>query len=156
LALPAKIRREFAPRLLAWKDVHGRSNLPWQNSRDPYRVWLSEIMLQQTQVLTVIDYYQRFLARFPTVQDLAAAPLDEVLGLGLKDNVKARQLQSDGSYVPVPLQLDGQTVRSQTVLLDLARRSMAPSEPVLRHVASPVEKGAGLPAAPTTAPNRPE
>lgn len=87
---------------------------------------------------------------------LKARILDEVLGLGLKDNVKARQLQSDGIYVPIPLQLDGQTVRSQTVLLDLARRSMAPSEPVLRHVASPVEKGAGLPAAPPTAPNRPE
>ncbi len=94
LVLPVKIRRGFAPRLLAWKEVHGRSNLPWQNSRDPYRVWLSEIMLQQTQVLTVIDYYQRFLARFPTVQDLAAAPLDKVLGLwsGLGYYSRARNL----------------------------------------------------------------
>ena len=93
-ALPARLRRGFAPRLLAWKALHGRSHLPWQNTRDPYRVWLSEIMLQQTQVLTVIDYYQRFLERFPTVQDLAAAPLDEVLGLwsGLGYYSRARNL----------------------------------------------------------------
>ncbi|MEI7784907.1 MAG: A/G-specific adenine glycosylase [Betaproteobacteria bacterium] len=93
-ALPAKVRREFAPRLLAWKAVHGRSNMPWQSSRDPYRVWLSEIMLQQTQVQTVLGYYQRFLERFPTVQDLAAAPLDEVLGLwsGLGYYSRARNL----------------------------------------------------------------
>ncbi|MFO0597641.1 MAG: polyphosphate kinase 1 [Myxococcaceae bacterium] len=79
---------------------------------------------------------------------LKARVLDEVLGLGLKDNVKARQLQSDGSYLPIPLALDGQTVRSQTVLLELARRTSAGGpEPVLRHVASPVEKP-GLPAPP--------
>jgi polyphosphate kinase len=73
---------------------------------------------------------------------LKARIMDEVLGLGLKDNVKARQLQSDGVYVPIPLQLDGQTIRSQVVLLDAARRSgqVAGAEPVLRHVASPVEK----------------
>ena len=92
--LPARLQREFAPRLLAWQALHGRSHLPWQNTRDPYRVWLSEIMLQQTQVLTVIDYYQRFLARFPTVEVLAAAPLDEVLGLwsGLGYYSRARNL----------------------------------------------------------------
>jgi polyphosphate kinase len=68
--------------------------------------------------------------------------LDEVLGMGLKDNVKARQLQSDGTYVPLPLQLDGQTVRSQMALLELAKKAGQPSgpEPVLRHVASPLEK----------------
>ena len=72
---------------------------------------------------------------------LKARVLEEVLGLGLKDNVKARQLQSDGTYVPIPLQLDGQSIRSQAVLLEAARRSgLAPTEPVLRHVASPVEK----------------
>jgi len=86
---------------------------------------------------------------------LKARILEEVLGLGLKDNVKARHLQSDGTYVPGPLQLDGQTIRSQTVLLELARRSGTPGEPVLRHVASPVEKAPGLPAPPpsTTAPS---
>jgi polyphosphate kinase len=67
--------------------------------------------------------------------------LEEVLGLGLKDNVKARQLQSDGTYAPIPLQLDGVAIRSQTVMLDAARRSgLVAGEPVLRHVASPVEK----------------
>jgi A/G-specific adenine glycosylase len=72
--------------VIAWQQDHGRHTLPWQNTRDPYRVWLSEIMLQQTQVTTVLDYYARFLKRFPDVAALAAAPLDDVLaqwsGLG--------------------------------------------------------------------------
>ncbi len=76
----------FAARLVAWQRVHGRRDLPWQNTRDPYRVWLSEIMLQQTQVATVVPFYLRFVARFPDVDSLAAAPLEEVLehwsGLG--------------------------------------------------------------------------
>ncbi|MFZ4710122.1 MAG: A/G-specific adenine glycosylase, partial [Zwartia sp.] len=58
---------KIAPRLVAWQRKHGRHGLPWQKTHDPYRVWLSEIMLQQTQVTAVIDYYQRFLSRFPTV-----------------------------------------------------------------------------------------
>ncbi|MCG5534898.1 A/G-specific adenine glycosylase [Ectothiorhodospira mobilis] len=78
--------RDFAPRLLAWFDRHGRHDLPWQQPATPYRVWVSEIMLQQTRVATVIPYYRRFMARFPGVGDLADAPLDEVLhhwsGLG--------------------------------------------------------------------------
>ncbi len=77
---------EFAPRLVAWQRVHGRHDLPWQRSRDPYRVWVSEIMLQQTRVDTVLRYYEPFLQRFPELRALAAAPLDEVLaqwsGLG--------------------------------------------------------------------------
>ena len=76
---------EFATRLLAWFDEHGRKDLPWQ-VKDPYRVWISEIMLQQTQVQTVIPYYERFIDRFPTIDALADAPLDDVLhhwsGLG--------------------------------------------------------------------------
>ena len=76
----------LAVRLVAWQRLHGRHDLPWQGSTDPYRVWLSEIMLQQTQVATVIGYYARFLQRFPDVRALAAAPLDDVLaawsGLG--------------------------------------------------------------------------
>jgi A/G-specific adenine glycosylase len=75
----------FIPDLLAWYD-HAAADLPWRRNRDPYRVWLSEIMLQQTQVTTVIPYFERFLAAYPTVQALAAAPLDDVLkrweGLG--------------------------------------------------------------------------
>ena len=56
----------FARRLVRWQIRHGRHDLPWQGTRDPYRIWLSEVMLQQTQVATVIPYYRRFLARFPT------------------------------------------------------------------------------------------
>jgi A/G-specific adenine glycosylase len=70
-----------AARLVAWQKVSGRHDLPWQGKRDPYPIWLSEVMLQQTQVGTVIPYFNRFLARFPDVAELAAAPLDEVLKL---------------------------------------------------------------------------
>ena len=84
----------FAPTLIAWQREHGRHDLPWQNTRDAYRVWLSEIMLQQTQVSTVIPYYVRFLERFPTVAALAAAPIDEVMSLwaGLGYYSRARNL----------------------------------------------------------------
>jgi A/G-specific adenine glycosylase len=71
----------FATRVIAWQKRHGRHDLPWQNTRDPYRIWLSEIMLQQTQVATVIPYYARFLEKFPTLVDLARANEDEVLAL---------------------------------------------------------------------------
>ena len=85
---------DFAGRVVRWQRTHGRNSLPWQNTRDPYRVWLSEIMLQQTQVSTVLDYYARFLARFPDVAALAAAPLDDVLALwsGLGYYSRARNL----------------------------------------------------------------
>lgn len=84
----------FAQRLIGWHRRHGRHDLPWQNTRDPYRVWLSEIMLQQTQVTTVIPYYERFLARFPTLAALAAAPMTEVMTLwsGLGYYARARNL----------------------------------------------------------------
>ncbi|HKV96139.1 MAG TPA: A/G-specific adenine glycosylase [Gammaproteobacteria bacterium] len=80
--------------LLRWHCAHGRHDLPWQRSRTPYRVWVSEIMLQQTQVATVKDYYRRFLARFPSVRALADAPLDDVLHLwsGLGYYARARNL----------------------------------------------------------------
>ena len=86
----------FAERLLAWYDQHGRHDLPWQRDRSPYRVWVSEIMLQQTQVATVIPYFERFMARFPSVAALAAAPLDEVLHhwSGLGYYARARNLQA--------------------------------------------------------------
>src|ERR1700693_4732161 len=71
----------FAARLTAWQREHGRRDLPWQNTRDAYRIWLSEIMLQQTQVATVIPYFERFIAAFPDVHTLAAAPLERVLEL---------------------------------------------------------------------------
>ena len=88
----------FAGRLIAWQKRHGRHDLPWQQrpggERDPYRVWLSEIMLQQTQVATVIPYYRRFLERFPTLAALAAAPQGDVLEhwAGLGYYARARNL----------------------------------------------------------------
>lgn len=84
----------FAERLIAWQKQAGRHDLPWQQTRDPYRIWLSEIMLQQTQVATVIPYYQRFLERFPDVAALAAAPIEAVIELwaGLGYYARARNL----------------------------------------------------------------
>jgi A/G-specific adenine glycosylase len=89
-----KEKKPFAETLVVWQKSHGRNHLPWQNTRDPYRVWLSEIMLQQTQVSTVLDYYAKFLKNFPTVADLAAASQDQVMGLwsGLGYYSRARNL----------------------------------------------------------------
>ena len=83
-----------APALIAWHARNGRHDLPWQRERTPYRVWVSEIMLQQTQVATVIPYYLRFMARFADVGALAAAPLDAVLHAwsGLGYYARARHL----------------------------------------------------------------
>ena len=102
--------QSFAGRVVAWQTAHGRHDLPWQRTRDPYRVWLSEIMLQQTQVATVVDYYRRFLARFPDVRALAAAPQDDVLaawsGLGYYNRARnlhrcARQIvREHGGHFP--------------------------------------------------------
>ncbi|MBI3094161.1 MAG: A/G-specific adenine glycosylase [Rhodocyclales bacterium] len=88
--------RGFAARLIRWHQRHGRHDLPWQNTKDSYRVWLSEIMLQQTQVATVIPYYLRFLERFPRLADLAAAPVAEVMALwsGLGYYARARNLHA--------------------------------------------------------------
>src|SRR5258706_13420664 len=90
-----------ATKLIAWQKVHGRHDLPWQGTRDPYAIWLSEIMLQQTQVATVTPYYIRFLARFPGVAELAEAPLDEVLRLwsGLGYYPRARNLPAAGAEI---------------------------------------------------------
>jgi len=84
----------FAQKLIAWQRRHGRHDLPWQGARDPYRIWLSEVMLQQTQVSTVIPYYQRFIEKYPTVQGLARATEDEVLQLwsGLGYYARGRNL----------------------------------------------------------------
>ena len=71
----------FARSLVEWQRHSGRHGLPWQGSRDPYRVWLSEVMLQQTQVSTVLNYFPRFLERFPDVKALAAAHADDVMAL---------------------------------------------------------------------------
>ena len=91
----------FAGELLAWHARAGRHDLPWQRERTPYRVWVSEVMLQQTQVGTVIPYFERFIARFPDVRALADAPTDEVLHLwsGLGYYARARNLQRAAQQV---------------------------------------------------------
>ncbi len=92
---PAR-RDDFAPTVITWHQHRGRHDLPWQRSRDPYRIWLSEIMLQQTQVATVIPYFERFVTQFPSVTELAAAPLERVLELwsGLGYYSRARNLHA--------------------------------------------------------------
>jgi len=94
--MPEALIPDFGQTVVAWQRRHGRNSLPWQNTRDPYRVWLSEVMLQQTQVTTVLGYYERFLARWPKVTDLAAATLDEVLAqwAGLGYYSRARNLHA--------------------------------------------------------------
>ena len=87
-------RKSFTQTILSWYD-QGHRDLPWRRTQDPYRIWISEIMLQQTRAETVVSYYERFLARYPTVQDLASAPEEELLkaweGLGYYS--RARSLQ---------------------------------------------------------------
>lgn len=92
---------KFATRLLRWYDRSGRHDLPWQHPRSPYRVWVAEIMLQQTQVATVIPYFEPFVTRFPDVGALAAAPLDGVLALwsGLGYYARARNLHAAAGVV---------------------------------------------------------
>ncbi len=92
----ATAQANFPLTLVRWQKKHGRHDLPWQQTDDPYRIWLSEIMLQQTQVQTVIPYYTRFLEAFPTVAALATAPLDDVLKLwsGLGYYARARNLHA--------------------------------------------------------------
>jgi A/G-specific adenine glycosylase len=96
----AMLQDSFATRLVAWQEQHGRHDLPWQVS-DPYRVWLSEIMLQQTQVTAVLGYYARFLQHFPDISSLAAASVDEVLALwsGLGYYSRARNLHKAARMV---------------------------------------------------------
>ncbi len=91
----------FSENILAWFADHGRKDLPWQQQPTPYRVWVSEIMLQQTQVKTVIPFYQRFMSRFPDVQQLADAPLDDVLHhwSGLGYYARARNLHKAARLV---------------------------------------------------------
>lgn len=93
--------KPFAPALLAWHDLHGRHDLPWQKNRTPYRVWVSEIMLQQTQVATVIGYYQKFMKSFPSVKTLALADQDQVLNhwSGLGYYARARNLHQTAQIV---------------------------------------------------------
>ncbi|MGD2138819.1 MAG: A/G-specific adenine glycosylase [Burkholderiales bacterium] len=93
--------QDFAASVVAWQRDFGRHDLPWQNTGDPYRIWLSEIMLQQTQVSAVAPYFWRFLERFPTLQDLAEAPQDDVLAVwsGLGYYARARNLHCAAQHI---------------------------------------------------------
>ncbi|MDG6895101.1 A/G-specific adenine glycosylase [Volucribacter amazonae] len=97
----SSVSAPFAQAVLAWFDQFGRKHLPWQQQKNLYKVWLSEIMLQQTQVATVIPYFERFIKRFPTISELANAPLDEVLHLwtGLGYYARARNLHKTAQIV---------------------------------------------------------
>lgn len=101
-----QLHQQFSEPLLAWYDLFGRKDLPWQSPRDAYRVWVSEIMLQQTQVVTVIPYFDRFMQRFPTVAALALADEDEVLSLwsGLGYYSRARNLHRAAQLIKERLQ----------------------------------------------------
>jgi A/G-specific adenine glycosylase len=113
------LQEQFSVPLLYWYDEHGRKNLPWQSPRDPYRVWISEIMLQQTQVQTVIPYFNRFIASFPTVQDLAQAEEDQVLALwsGLGYYSRARNIHK--SAKTIHLNYAGLLPKDLNLLIDL-------------------------------------
>ncbi len=114
-----RVKSSFAAAVVHWQASHGRNDLPWQNTLDPYRVWLSEIMLQQTQVVTVREYFVRFLKRCPDVQALAAASLDEVLGLwsGLGYYTRARNLHRCAQQVVA--EFGGQFPRNAELLQTL-------------------------------------
>lgn len=92
---------QFSHNVLTWFSQFGRTHLPWQQNKSPYKVWVSEIMLQQTQVATVIPYFERFMQRFPDVETLAKAPLDDVLSLwtGLGYYARARNLHKAAQHV---------------------------------------------------------
>ena len=107
----------FSATVIAWQKQHGRHALPWQNTRDAYRIWLSEIMLQQTQVAAVIPYYLRFLARFPDVASLAAAPVEDVMAhwSGLGYYTRARNLHRCAQQV---VDLHGGTFPADPALLE--------------------------------------
>jgi A/G-specific adenine glycosylase len=109
----------FSQAVIDWQRTHGRHTLPWQNTRDAYRVWLSEIMLQQTQVAAVLGYYARFLERFPSVHDLAAAPIEDVMAhwSGLGYYTRARNLHA--CAIRVVQEYDGEFPADPALLADL-------------------------------------
>lgn len=96
-----KLHEHFSKLLLDWFTLHGRKNLPWQLARTPYKVWISEIMLQQTQVQTVIPYFERFMQRFSNINELARAPEDEIFSLwsGLGYYSRARNLHQTAKII---------------------------------------------------------
>jgi A/G-specific adenine glycosylase len=110
---------DFSTTLLQWRKLHGRTGLPWQNQKDPYKVWLSEIMLQQTQVATVKERYIEFIQVFPTVQDLAQASQDQVMALwaGLGYYTRARNLHACAKRIEG--QFAGKFPESSAILVTL-------------------------------------
>ncbi len=114
-ALPS----DFARRVQRWQRTHGRHDLPWQGTHDPYRIWLSEVMLQQTQVATVIPYYLRFLDSFPTVTALAAAPIEAVIEhwAGLGYYARARNLHKAAQRIVA--EYGGRLPDTRSAILDL-------------------------------------
>ncbi len=125
----------FAARVIAWQRKHGRHDLPWQNTRDPYRIWVSEIMLQQTQVAAVIGFYARFLERFPDLASLSQAPQDEVMrywaGLGYYS--RARNLHKAARIVVEQWQGVMPTLPGELVTLPGIGRSTAAAIAVFAH-----------------------
>ncbi|OOZ37440.1 A/G-specific adenine glycosylase [Solemya velesiana gill symbiont] len=120
-------RHGFSNRVLSWFDRHGRKHLPWQQKPTPYRVWVSEIMLQQTQVSTVIPYFERFMARFQDIKALADAPLDEVLHhwSGLGYYARARNLHRAAGVISADFGGDFPRDYDQVVALPGIGRSTA-------------------------------
>jgi A/G-specific adenine glycosylase len=127
--------KSFSQRLLIWFDKYGRTDLPWQIESTPYRVWVSEIMLQQTQVNTVIPYYQRFMQHFPSLQTLAKASLDEVLHYwtGLGYYARARHLHKTAQIVCTDYQGNLPTDLEQLIALPGIGRSTAGAILALAH-----------------------
>jgi len=117
----------FSDNIIDWYHLHGRKTLPWQQDKTPYRVWISEIMLQQTQVATVIPYYQRFMEKFPSIIALANAPTDEVLHLwtGLGYYARARNLHKTAQLVRDQYHGDFPTTIEQVIALPGIGRSTA-------------------------------
>lgn len=134
----------FAPRVLAWFDEFGRKSLPWQQDKTPYRVWISEIMLQQTQVTTVIPYYHKFMTSFPTVEALADANQDDVLAhwSGLGYYARARNMHKAAKMLVD--ELDGefpQSVEGVCELPGIGRSTAAAILSISRGVSAAILDG---------------
>lgn len=143
-ALELHAPEQFQQRALAWYDQYGRKHLPWQQNRTAYRVWVSEIMLQQTQVSTVIPYFERFMQRFPTVAALAEAPIDTVLHLwtGLGYYARARNIHACARAVVE--HYNGEfpaTVEALTGLPGIGRSTAGAIASMAYHVRAPILDG---------------
>ncbi|OGT51024.1 MAG: A/G-specific adenine glycosylase [Gammaproteobacteria bacterium RIFCSPHIGHO2_12_FULL_41_15] len=135
---------QFSKKLLAWHDQHGRHHLPWQQNKSAYKVWVSEIMLQQTQVATVIDYFKRFMQRFPNIKQLAEADINEVLQLwaGLGYYARARNLHR--AAIIIHLEHQGQfpkTLEQLQTLPGIGRSTAAAILSLAYEISAPILDG---------------